>query len=102
MLGEPARRPVFAETDYRAYTYKRAVIDPDGKKLVYTLESKTRELFDLVADAGETRNLATTDPFKANELERMLFEHFKKIGHDLTARRWEVGLNPVYPSQGKE
>lgn len=101
MLGAPARRPVFAETDYRAYTYKRSAITPDGKKLVYTLETKTRELYDLAADPGETRNLAANDPARADELERMLFAHFQKIGHDLTARRWEVGLNPVYPSQGK-
>ena len=27
--------------------------------------------------------------------------HFEAIGHDLTARKWETGLNPVYASQGK-
>ena len=30
-----------------------------------------------------------------------LFAHFKSIGHDLTANRWETGLNPVYNSQAK-
>ena len=102
MLGEPARRDVFAETDYRAYTYKRAVITPEGRKLVYTLESKRRELYDLTADPSETRDLSAAEPAAADELERKLFAHFKRIGHDLTARRWEVGLNPVYPSQAKD
>lgn len=99
--GEGQSRDVFSETDYRQYTYERSVIAPDGWKLIYTLESKTRELFDLTADPGETRNLAATEPQRADELQRRLFGHFRSIGHDLTARRWETGLNPVYPSQGK-
>jgi arylsulfatase A-like enzyme len=100
--GEPARRDVFSETDYRHYTYKRSVVTPDGWKLIYTLETKTRELYDLNADPGETNNLAPTDPKRADELQRKVFDHFRYIGHDLTARRWEKGLNPVYPSQGRQ
>jgi arylsulfatase A-like enzyme len=99
MKGEHVGRDVFSETDYREYTFKRSVVTPDGWKLVYTLESKTRELFDLNADPHETRNLAATNPARADELQRKVFDHFKYIGHDLTARRWETGLNPVYPSQ---
>src|SRR5262249_14499383 len=53
MQGQPYRRDVFAETDYRQYTYKRAIITQDGWKLIYTLENKTRELYDLKADPGE-------------------------------------------------
>jgi arylsulfatase A-like enzyme len=78
------------------------VITPDGWKLIYTLETKTRELYDLNADPGEAKNLADAEPRRADELERKLFAHFKSIGHDLTARRWETGLNPVYPSQAKD
>lgn len=102
MRGEAFEgRDVFSETDYRAYTYKRSVVTPDGWKLIYTLETKTRELYDLTADPGETRNRAADDPRRADDLERRVFAHFKAIGHDLTAREWKVGLNPVYPSQGK-
>lgn len=101
MRGEPADRDVFSETDYREYTYKRSVITPDGWKLIFTLESRTRELYNLNDDPDETTNLADAEPDRANALERRLFDHFKSIGHDLTARRWEIGLNPVYPSQGK-
>jgi choline-sulfatase len=94
-------RDVFSETDYRAYTYKRSVVTPDGWKLIYTLESNTRELYDLNADPGETRDRADADPRRADELQRRLFAHFKAIGNDLTAREWKVGLNPVYDSQAK-
>jgi arylsulfatase A-like enzyme len=102
MLGEPVRRDVFCETDYRQYTYKRSVITPEGWKLIYTLETKGRELYDLTDDPAETRNLADADPERADELQQKLFTHYKAIGHDLAARRWEVGMNPVYPSQRKD
>jgi arylsulfatase A-like enzyme len=102
MMGQPAARDLFSETNYREYTYKRSIIAPDGWKLIYTLESKTRELFDLNTDPGEAKNLAKENPLRADELERKLFAHFQSIGHDLTERRWETGLNPVYPSQGNE
>ncbi|MDA1013589.1 MAG: sulfatase [Planctomycetota bacterium] len=101
MQGSPMRKDIFSETDYREYTYKRSIISPDGWKLIYTLENRTRELYDLAADAGETMNLAASHSGTADELERRLFAHFKSIGHDLNGRRWKVGLNPVYPSQGQ-
>ena len=101
MRGEQIARDVFSETDYREYTFKRSIIAPDGWKLVYTLENLQRELFDLKKDPGETGNLAERERPKADELERRLFAHFKSIGHDLTAKRWKIGLNPVYPMQGQ-
>lgn len=100
--GEPVERDVFAETDYRQYTYKRAIITQDGWKLIYTLETKKRELFNLKDDAGETKNLADTERTRADDLENRLFAHFQSIGHDLTARRWEVGFNPVYTFETKK
>ena len=41
------------------------------------------------------------EPRRAYELEQQLFAHFKSIGHDLNARQWIPGLNPVYDSQAK-
>lgn len=101
MRGEPVQRDVFSETDYRQYTYKRAIITPDGWKLIYTLENNSRELYALTDDPRELHNRAETEPQRADELQRKLFAHFQAIGHDLTSRRWEIGLNPVYPSQEK-
>lgn len=97
--GEP--RDVFSETDYRLYTYKRSIITPDGWKLIYTLENRSRELFDLNGDPRESSDLAAAEKKRADELEQRLFHHFKAIGHDLRAKRWDTGLNPVYPLQGK-
>jgi len=101
MRGDPVRRDVFSETDYREYTFKRSVITPDGWKLIYTLETKSSELYDLNSDPGELKDLSNIEKTRAAELETKLFAHFKSIGHDLTARRWGVGMNPVYNSQGK-
>jgi arylsulfatase A-like enzyme len=100
LKGEPARRDLFSETDYREYTFKRSVITPDGWKLIYTLEKQSRELYDLAADPTESKNLVAADSKRADELQAKLFDHFNAIGHDLRVRRWEIGLNPVYPSQG--
>lgn len=99
--GKPAQRNCFSETDYREYTFKRSIVRPDGRKLIYTLETKSRELYDLNTDPGETINLAASKTKLAEELESQLFAHFKTIGCDLANRRWEIGLNPVYQSQGQ-
>lgn len=100
MRGTPAQRNCFSETDYREYTYKRSIIRPDGRKLIVTLESKSRELYDLNTDPGELHDLAASEPKLAEDLQSQLFAHFQSIGCDLTHRRWAIGLNPVYQSQG--
>ena len=56
-------------------------------------------MYDLNSDPGELNNLADEQSDRADTLQGQLFGHFKAIGHDLTGRDWEVGLNPVYPSQ---
>lgn len=102
MQGQPVKRDVFAETDYREYTYQRAILSPDGWKLIVTLENGTRELYDLSQDPGEQHDRAAAEPARADELFRRLHAHYRGLGHDLTARRWQTGLNPVYPSQAKD
>ena len=99
MNGGESAHDCFSETDYREYTFKRSVVTTNGKKLILTLESKTRELFDLDVDLGETVNIATSQPHLADELEQKLRKHFQSIGCDLSTRQWQTGLNPVYPSQ---
>lgn len=96
MNGEPPRRDVVSETDYRLYTHKRSLVTPDGWKLIYTLESKSRELYDLNVDPRERRDLSASESDRADELERRLFTHFEAIGCDLRAQSWETGFNPVY------
>ena len=102
ILGkQEPERDIVSETNYREYTYKRSLLAPDGWKLIYTLETRHRELYFLPEDPGEKTDLALANPEKADLLQRRLFAHFESIGHDLTARTWPIGLNPVYPSQGK-
>lgn len=102
MNGGRHARDVIAETDYRAYTYRRAIIAPDGWKLIYALESDTRELFDLTHDPFELQDRSRDHADIADALQERLFEHYRQLGHDLRSRPWRVGLNPVYASQGKD
>jgi len=101
LKGMTVSRDVFFETDYRQYTYKRGIRTANGWKLIYTLEDKSRELYNLKNDPKETNNLIELEPRPAYELEQKLFTHFKSIGHDLHAKQWIPGLNPVYDSQAK-
>ena len=94
LRGERVQRDVFSETDYRAYTYKRSILTPDGWKLIYTLEKQRRELYNLKADPAETKNLALGERQRADELEQRLFAHFKAIGHDLALRTLGSGDEP--------
>ena len=95
------RFDLFAETDYRQHTYKRAIIADDGWKLIVTLEDDTRELYDTTKDPGELVNLADAKPERADGMQRRLYTHFKEIGQDLTAGKWERGFNPVYTFPAK-
>ncbi|GAM09274.1 arylsulfatase K [Geobacter sp. OR-1] len=101
MKGKSVAKEVYSETDYRQYTYKRSVITKDGWKFIYTLENKNRELYNLKKDPKELKNVVDQEPRIAYELEQKLFAHFKSIGHDLSAKQWIPGLNPVYDSQAK-
>ena len=100
MQGEPVRRDCYSETNYREYTFKRSIINPEGWKLILTLEKKSRELYNLESDPAESVNLEAKEKKLADQLEEKLYAYFKSIGHDLTGKRWETGLNPVYSSQG--
>ena len=56
---------------FAAWGAKRALVEGD-RKLVYDLKTETWELFDLVSDSGETRNLIAEDPEAARDLQRRL------------------------------
>lgn len=101
MRGERIGRDVYSETDYRRYTYKRAIRTADGWKFIYTLESKTKELYNLTDDPQEKNNLAEREPRLAYELEQRLFSYFKSLGLDMWGP-WEVGCYPVYDSQAPD
>ena len=56
LKGKPVAKDVFFETDYRQYTYKRGIQTKDGWKLIYTLENKSRELYNLKNDPKEEKS----------------------------------------------
>jgi len=64
--------PVFSET--RHFAQKQAVID--GRyKLVVDLQSGAPELYDVVADPGERRDLAAEQPDRVRRLQALLARH---------------------------
>lgn len=101
LQGAPVAEDVYCETDYRHFTFKRSIQTKDGWKFIYTLENKTRELYNIKNDPAETKNLVEAEPKVAYELEQKVFAHFKALGVDLAASKWKTGMNPVYESQGK-
>lgn len=72
MNGEPVDLLAFAETWYPRFHFGwselRAVRDAKFKFVL----APTRELYDLSADPGETKNLAATDTARADAMERAL------------------------------
>ena len=101
LQGQSMTDDAYFETDYRHYTYKRGIQTKEGWKFIYTLENKTRELYNMKTDPGEKKNLVEAEPKLAYELEQRVFGYFKSLGQDLTKTQWQVGMNPVYESQGK-
>lgn len=100
--GGRATRDIVSETDYRAYTYKRSLLDADGWKLIRTLETSTRELYYLPDDPNEQHDVAEAHVAIADELDRRLHACFRALGRPLESQDWRTGLNPVYESQAKE
>jgi choline-sulfatase len=98
MKGEQLELDAFIETDYRQYTYKRALRAHDGWKFIYTLESGEKELYNLINDSGEQSNLIEKEPRMAYELEQELLNHLKYLGQD-PYKGWAVGCYPVYMTQ---
>jgi len=83
MRGEEQKLTAFAETDYRLFTHKRAVVDADGRyKFILTLENGRKELYDLVEDPDETQNLVETQGKIAYELEQELISWMLSMNSD--------------------
>lgn len=59
----------------------------DNWKLIHFYETGTSELYNLETDPGETKNLATSHPDKAESLQQVLMQHLKETGALLPQRR---------------
>ncbi len=98
MEGETLELDAFIETDYRHYTYKRAIRTHDGWKFIYTIENGNKELYNLNDDPDENNNLADKETMIAYELEQRLLNHMRYLGQSPTSS-WSVGCFPVYMTQ---
>ncbi|MDX6770722.1 MAG: sulfatase [Elusimicrobiota bacterium] len=73
MEGRPdAPRDALSETDFLYRVSKRSLRGPGGHKLIVDLETLRRELYDLNADPGETRDLSGDEPERVAAMERRL------------------------------
>jgi arylsulfatase A-like enzyme len=63
--------PLIAESDYRLFVHLRAIRE-GNYKLILDLSDGQKQLFDLSADPGETKDLSTEQPKVAYELEQKL------------------------------
>lgn len=80
--GENLELVAYSETDYLFQFFKRSIRTPDGWKFILSLDTGTRELFNLKSDPGEQTNLIETEPQKAKELELQLLEWMRSTGQD--------------------
>lgn len=100
LRGQSVDKEVYCETDYRQYTYKRAIVSQEGWKFILSLENQRRELYQLASDPRELNDLSQEQPARCKALEAKLRARFLKLGQDFDAQTWRVGLNPVYKMQG--
>jgi arylsulfatase A-like enzyme len=99
LKGENVAHDVYSETDYRLYTFKRGLQTPDGWKLILTLDSGKKELYNLNDDPNELKNLITDNPEKGFELEQKLRAHIDETKGQRSAS--QLGCSPVYGDQCK-
>ena len=81
LRGEDLPLTAFAETDYRLFVHHRA-IRQGQYKLILDLMDGGRELYDLSADPGETRDISGSEPRRTYELEQALRAWMMGHGHN--------------------
>jgi len=74
--GEGAARPIFSEVDRGSH---QRSVRLGNDKLVYHIDARTSELYDLEDDPDETRNLAPRDQATTRRLLRALEAHRQRI-----------------------
>lgn len=80
LRGQHLELPAFSETDYRLYAHKRSIRTADGWKLILSLDTNARELYNLKSDPQEKYNLIAKEQARAYELEQLLFRWLDSTG----------------------
>ena len=83
LAGEHLDLAGISETDYLLHTFKRSIRTGDGWKLIVTLDTEERELFNLKDDPGEQKNLIGSEGRLAYELEHRIFS---ELGSNANSR----------------
>lgn len=78
LRGQELKLDGVAETDYLLRSFKRAIKSSDGWKLIVSMDSEERELYNLREDPGEKHNLIQSQGRRAYELEQKLFQQLRK------------------------
>jgi arylsulfatase A-like enzyme len=79
MGGEALALDAYSETDYLLQAFLRSLRSHDGWKLIYSMDTERRELYNLNEDPGERRNLIQREKKVAYELEQRLFRHLNAV-----------------------
>jgi arylsulfatase A len=97
--GVPAARPLFWHYPHYSNQGGRpgGVIREGQYKLIEFYESGYLELYDLAATPGETRNLATEMPDRANGMARQLNEWRKSVAAQMPVRNTNYVQVPLRP-----
>jgi arylsulfatase A-like enzyme len=82
----PARDLFFHYPHYYATTSPVSMVRSGEWKLLEYFEDGRLELFNLTSDPGEARNLATSEPARANELRAKLENWRKAVGARLPVK----------------
>ena len=77
LAGERLDLAGIAETDYLQQAFKRSIRTNEGWKLIVSLDTEQRELYNLREDPGEQHNLIESEGRVAYELEHRLFSELR-------------------------
>jgi arylsulfatase A-like enzyme len=75
MQGKRIDLDAFSETDYLLLSFKRSLRTHDGWKIIYTVNTNEKELYNLNTDPFEQKNLIKENPTKAAQLEKELYQY---------------------------
>lgn len=90
---------VYTETDYRDFTHKRSIRTADGWKYILTLESGSEELYNLVDDPREQKNLIADNTIRAEALRIKLRAHLTEVLKFDASAPVRTGCLPVYQGE---
>ncbi len=76
MGGQHLNLEAFSETDYQNQFFEKSIRKSNGLKLIYSIGTNKKELYNLNDDPKEKKDLIDKEPKIAYELEQELFEHF--------------------------